>query len=57
MNYNLDSSYGKTGVTFGVNNILNTDPRFLYTADNNHADGQTYDFIGRYFYLRLDHSF
>ena len=57
VNYNLDSSYGKTGVTFGVNNILNTDPRFLYTADNNHADGQTYDFIGRYFYLRLDHSF
>ena len=46
-----------TGVTFGVNNLLNEAPPFSASAFNDSYDARTYDLTGRYFYLRLARNF
>jgi len=59
--YSLDTSFGKTTLTAGVNNFTNSQPPFVYNAGNSFAtsDPTTYadGFIGRFFYTRLAHAF
>jgi outer membrane receptor protein involved in Fe transport len=50
--YELKSSAGRTLVSVGVNNVLDAAPPTIYRP-NPDGDASGYDFIGRYFYLRL----
>jgi outer membrane receptor protein involved in Fe transport len=54
--YNLDSTAGRTVIAGGINNVIDADPATIY---NHGPDGDPsgYDFIGRFFYLRLTQAF
>ena len=52
-----DWAAGTTNVALGVNNVANTDPPFLATAFAANSDPSTYDYVGRFVYARLTHSF
>ena len=54
--YGFTSSQGKTNVTLGVTNLMNQNPPKNYNAFANAAD-TAYDYMGRFFYARLNHSF
>lgn len=51
--YNFGSQAGKTTLSIGVNNVLDQDPPFLANGFLADSDASTYDYLGRYFYLRL----
>ena len=54
--YAFKAAGGTTNVTVGVNNLTDATPSAIYdgTAD---SDPSIYDYMGRYFYLRLGHAF
>ncbi len=54
--YGFTSSQGKTNVTLGVTNLMNQNPPKNYNAFANAAD-TAYDYMGRFFYARLNHTF
>jgi iron complex outermembrane recepter protein len=56
-NYTLESLGGTTVVGFGVNNVLDQTPPFINQGFLGNSDASTYDFLGRYFYLRLNQQF
>jgi outer membrane receptor protein involved in Fe transport len=53
--YNLGSSIGGTKLSVGVNNLLDAKPVKIYNGFLATSDASTYDFLGRYFYVRLSH--
>jgi iron complex outermembrane recepter protein len=55
--YRLAWDGGVTDITAGINNIANTTPPFLDNGFLANSDAATYDFIGRYFYVGLSHTF
>ena len=58
LSYTLrDWAAGTTAATFGVQNIGNVDPPFLPATLAANSDPSTYDYLGRFFYLRLTHTF
>ena len=57
VSYDLKSSVGKTGFLFGVNNLTDVDPPWIYNGQIVKTDPSSYDFLGRYFYLKLSHNF
>ena len=48
---------GTTALVLGVQNVGDTQPPFLANAFAANADPSTYDYVGRFFYSRLTHSF
>jgi iron complex outermembrane recepter protein len=56
VNYAFITEAGKTAVGAGVQNLFDTDPAKIYNAFQFNSDGTAYDFMGRYFYLRVSHS-
>jgi outer membrane receptor protein involved in Fe transport len=54
--YDMKSAAGKTMISGGVNNVLDTPPPAIYFNAPD-ADASAYDFMGRYFYLRLTQAF
>ena len=54
--YTMKTSQGTTRVSVGVNNVANSDPPVIYAGSPN-SDAGAYDFMGRYFYLRLSQLF
>ena len=56
VDYTLKSKAGTSRISGGVNNVANTDPATVYSGSPN-SDGGAYDFMGRYFYLRLSQLF
>ncbi len=54
--YTTKSSAGRTMVSGGVNNVLDSAPSTIYKPGPD-ADAGGYDFIGRYFYVRLTQAF
>jgi outer membrane receptor protein involved in Fe transport len=40
-----------------VTNVTDTKPPYLYTALSFNSDGQTYDYMGRFYWIRLTQSF
>ena len=58
LGYSLKSGAGLTTLALGVRNLFNTDPPRVYdTATNTNSDASTYDYIGRFFYGRISHTF
>jgi outer membrane receptor protein involved in Fe transport len=53
----LETLIGETSVTAGINNLTDQDPAVVYTGFLATSDASTYDFMGRYFYLRLGQRF
>ncbi len=57
VSYNLKTSQGTTGITAGMNNVVNVQPPIIYNGPVLNADESAYDFLGRQFYLRLSQQF
>jgi len=55
--YALSSAAGKTTVAVGVTNVFDRKPQYVYSAPLANSDPSIYDFMGRFFYTRLQHNF
>jgi outer membrane receptor protein involved in Fe transport len=53
LSYELQWLIGKTTVQAGINNLFDVAPPAMYNAFTPNADPSAYDFIGRFFYLKL----
>ncbi len=56
LGYVFQNPAGTSSVTVGVNNILDAAPTTIYMGLAPNSDPTNYDYIGRYFYLRLGHK-
>lgn len=56
LQYSFKSMVGGTTVAFGVRNLTDQHPPRLYDSFLTYAD-PGYDFVGRYFYGRIEHKF
>jgi len=56
VSYRLISPVGGTTLALGVRNLFNKAPPRLYDSFLTYAD-PSYDFVGRYFYGRIEHKF
>ena len=54
--YELGSGFGNSVITVGINNILDQAPAVIFNGFLATSDAATYDFLGRYLYLRLTQS-
>ena len=57
LSYNFSSIAGKTNIVVGINNLFDTNPPKIYNTFASATDQYTYDQIGRFFYVRLGHSY
>ena len=48
---------GTTALVLGVQNVGDTQPPFLANAFSANSDPSSYDYVGRFFYTRLTHTF
>ena len=55
--YTITSSAGRTSLIAGINNLFNEAPRFVYSAPLANSDPSTYDYVGRFLYGRVQHTF
>jgi iron complex outermembrane receptor protein len=56
-NFNTKDALGTTTIGVGMNNVADTPPPFIYNGFYANSDASTYDFIGRYMYVRLSQTF
>ena len=56
-NYALKDPLGTTTFGVGVRNLLNTNPVRVYNSFLTYADPTAYDFVGRFVYGRVAHTF
>jgi len=57
VSYTLPSSFGKSTLAAGMNNILDRDPPVQYSDGTYQGDPRTYDSMGRFFYFRVSHAY
>jgi len=57
VSYDLELKSGTAGAQFGVNNLLNAKPVLVANGFLASSDASTYDYMGRYFYLRLTYNY
>jgi outer membrane receptor protein involved in Fe transport len=55
--YTLSTSYGRTNFFAGITNLMDKQPPYIYSAALANSDPASYDYLGRYFYGRLQHTF
>jgi iron complex outermembrane receptor protein len=55
--YTVKSSAGRTTVAIGVNNVANVLPAVIYAGFAGTSDSSTYDYMGRFMYVRLAQMF
>ena len=55
--YTLASSLGKTSLFAGISNLFDRAPPYIYSASLANSDPSTYDYLGRYVYGRIQHTF
>jgi outer membrane receptor protein involved in Fe transport len=55
--YTLTSTIGKTTLYAGILNLTDKAPPYIYSAALANSDPSTYDYVGRYFYGRIQHKF
>jgi iron complex outermembrane recepter protein len=55
--YAVRSSVGTTSLTVGVNNALDRKPSLIYIGLQSDSDASTYDYMGRFVYMRMTQSF
>ena len=54
--YQLSSGAGKTSLLVGVNNVFDQKPQYVYAAVLANSDPTLYDYVGRFYYVRLQHA-
>lgn len=52
VSYDLASRFGRTGIALGVLNMFDNEPNQVYSGNENHTY-PSYDYVGRFFYVRL----
>ncbi len=57
LDYMVKSSQGTTRIAAGMNNVADKQPPAIYNGAALNADESAYDFMGRYFYVRLSQLF
>jgi iron complex outermembrane receptor protein len=55
--YDWETRLGTTTARLGVNNLFDTKPAYIANALEAHSDPAAYDFMGRYFYMRLSYRY
>jgi outer membrane receptor protein involved in Fe transport len=55
--YTMKSRAGRTQIGVGVNNVMNTNPAVIYAGFAGTSDSGTYDYMGRFVYMRLAQLF
>jgi hypothetical protein len=55
--YALGTSYGKTTVGVGMQNVFDAAPAKIYNGFASSTDQYTYDQMGRFMYVRLTHNY
>ncbi len=55
--YTLVTSYGRTNFFAGITNLMDKQPPYIYSAALANSDPASYDYLGRYFYGRVQHTF
>jgi outer membrane receptor protein involved in Fe transport len=55
--YDWVTDIGTAGAQFGVNNVFNARPAYVANGFLAGSDAATYDYLGRYFYLRLSYNY
>ena len=55
--YTITSTLGRTTLFAGVINLTDKAPPYIYSAALANSDPNTYDYIGRYVYGRIQHRF
>jgi iron complex outermembrane recepter protein len=55
--YTLPNTLGRTSFFFGINNLFDEAPPYIYSAALANSDPSTYDYVGRYVYGRIQHRF
>jgi len=55
--YTVKSVAGKTTLAVGVNNVMNTNPAVIYAGFAGTSDSSTYDYMGRFLYMRMSQLF
>jgi hypothetical protein len=55
--YTFASTAGRTMIVAGVNNVFDKAPQYVYSAPLANSDPSIYDYLGRYFYGRVQHTF
>ena len=53
----LKSKAGTTSVTVGANNVLDRAPPAVYAGTQSDSDAPTYDYMGRFYYVRMSQQF
>jgi outer membrane receptor protein involved in Fe transport len=54
--YSFSDSLGKTTISVGLNNVLDTDPQYVFNGALANSDPTVYDWLGRYFYARISQT-
>ncbi|HXN82132.1 MAG TPA: TonB-dependent receptor, partial [Myxococcales bacterium] len=57
VSYTLASPLGKTAIAAGINNVFDKAPAVIYNGFTAASDPSAYDYIGRFPYVRLSHSY
>lgn len=55
--YERSSSLGRTALTLGVSNLLDRNPPTVYNNGTYQSDPSTYEFMGRFGWVRLVHAY
>jgi outer membrane receptor protein involved in Fe transport len=55
--YAAKSTAGLTTLSVGVNNVMNQNPPLIYIGFQADSDAATYDYMGRFIYMRLTQQF
>jgi outer membrane receptor protein involved in Fe transport len=55
--YSAKSTAGLTTLSVGVNNVMNQNPPLVYIGFQADSDAATYDYMGRFIYMRLTQQF
>jgi outer membrane receptor protein involved in Fe transport len=55
--YTLSTGFGKTTLGAGINNLFDQSPSAIYNGFTAASDPTAYDFMGRFVYARLGHTF
>ncbi|WP_407736747.1 TonB-dependent receptor domain-containing protein [Hyalangium sp.] len=55
--YDLATKLGNVSTQVGVNNVFNARPAVVYNGFLASSDATTYDYMGRYFYVRLSYTY
>ena len=53
--YRLFTGAGGSVITVGINNVFDQAPAVIFNGSLGTSDASTYDFLGRYLYVRLSH--